>query len=48
MTANYSYLVVFLGSKTNLRMTAWKALPENERRAKEQEGITAWKAWPFM
>ena len=31
--------------KTNPPMQAWMALPEAERRAKEQEGITAWKAW---
>jgi hypothetical protein len=40
-----TYLAVFLGSKTSPRMTAWMALPEAERRAKEQEGIAAWKAW---
>jgi hypothetical protein len=26
-------------------MTAWNALPETERLAKQQEGIAAWKAW---
>jgi hypothetical protein len=26
-------------------MAAWTALPEAERRAKEQQGIAAWKAW---
>jgi hypothetical protein len=26
-------------------MTAWNVLPETERRAKEREGIAAWKAW---
>jgi hypothetical protein len=26
-------------------MAAWNALPEEERRAKMQEGIAAWKAW---
>jgi hypothetical protein len=26
-------------------MTAWTALPEGERRAKEQEGMAVWKAW---
>jgi hypothetical protein len=36
---------VFLGSKTSSRMKAWIALSESERRAKEQEGIAAWKAW---
>ncbi len=45
MTTNDTYLAVFLGSKTSPRMKAWMALPETERRAKEQEGIAAWKAW---
>src|SRR3954468_23865298 len=40
-----TYLAVFLGSKTSPRMAAWMALPEAERRAKEQQGIAAWKAW---
>lgn len=39
------YLAVFLGGKNNPRMKEWMALPEAERRAKEQEGIAAWKAW---
>jgi hypothetical protein len=34
-----------LGSKTNSRMTAWNALPEAQRLAKQKEGIAAWKAW---
>jgi hypothetical protein len=45
MSTNNSYLAVFLGSKTSSRRAAWDALPESERRAKEQEGIAAWKAW---
>ena len=45
MNANDTYLAVFLGSKTSARMKAWMALPEAERRAKEQQGIAAWKAW---
>src|SRR3954468_11869112 len=45
MTTTNTYLAVFLGSKTNPRMKAWMALPEAERRAKEQQGIAAWKAW---
>ena len=45
MTTNDTYLAVFLGSKTSPRMKAWMALPEAERRAKEQQGIAAWKAW---
>ena len=42
---NDTYLAVFLGSKTRPRMKAWMALPEPERRAKEQEGMAAWKSW---
>ena len=45
MTTNNAYLAVFLGSKTSTRRTAWEALPEAERRAKEREGMMAWKAW---
>lgn len=45
MSTNDTYLAIFLGSKTSPRMKAWMALPESERRAKEQEGIAAWKAW---
>ncbi len=45
MTTNDTYLAIFLGSKTSLRMKAWMALPEAERRAKEQDGMAAWKAW---
>ena len=42
---NDTYLAVFLGGKTSLRMKAWMALPEAQRRAKEQEGMAAWKSW---
>ena len=45
MTASNTYLAVFLGSKTSPRRAAWDALPEGERRAKEREGMAAWKAW---
>ena len=44
MSTNDTFLAVFLGSKTNAKMAAWNALPEAERRAKEQQGIAAWKA----
>ena len=43
-TAN-TYLAVFMGSKTTPRAVAWFAMPDAERRAKEQEGIAAWKDW---
>jgi hypothetical protein len=45
MSTNDTFLAVFLGSKTGPRMKAWMALSEAERRAREQEGIAAWKAW---
>jgi hypothetical protein len=40
-----NYLAVFLGSKDSPRMAAWMAMPEAERKAKEQEGMAAWGAW---
>jgi hypothetical protein len=45
MSANNTYLAVFLGNKTSARHAAWEALSEADRRAKEQEGMAAWKAW---
>lgn len=39
------FLAVFLGSKDNPRMKTWLALSEEERRAREREGIAAWGAW---
>lgn len=45
MSTSNTYLAVFLGSKTSPRRAAWDALSENERRAKEREGMAAWKAW---
>jgi len=40
-----TYLAIFLGSKTSPKMMAWNALPEEEQRAKMQEGMAGWKAW---
>jgi hypothetical protein len=40
-----TYLAVFVGSKTSAKMAAWNALSEAERKAREKEGIAAWKAW---
>jgi hypothetical protein len=45
MSTNNTYLAVFLGSKTSSRWMAWDALPDGDRRAKEREGVAAWKAW---
>lgn len=43
--SNDTYLAVFLGSKTSAKRKAWDALAEADRKAKEQQGISAWKAW---
>ena len=40
-----TYLAVFVGSKNSPKFAAWNALPEAERKAKEKEGMAAWKAW---
>lgn len=40
-----TYLAVFLGGRNSPRMAAWNALSETDRRAKEREGMMAWKAW---
>jgi hypothetical protein len=45
MSTNDTYLAVFLGSKTSPRMKAWNALSDPRKRAKEQDGIAAWKYW---
>jgi hypothetical protein len=45
MSTTDTYLAVFLGTKTGAKMAAWNALPEAERKAKEQQGMAAWKAW---
>lgn len=45
MSTNDTYLAVFLGSKIGPRRASWDALPEDERRKKESEGMLAWKAW---
>ncbi len=45
MSTSNTFLAVFLGSKTSPRRAAWDAMPEADRRAKEKEGIAAWKSW---
>jgi hypothetical protein len=45
MSPNNSYLAVFLGSKSSPQRVAWDALSDGDRRAKEREGMAAWKAW---
>ncbi|KVN23187.1 hypothetical protein WT09_04205 [Burkholderia stagnalis] len=45
MSDRQVFLAVFLGSKDSPRMKAWLALTDQERHAREREGIAAWKAW---
>jgi len=45
MNPTGTYLAIFLGSKNGEKWKAWNALGPAERRAKEQEGMAAWKAW---
>jgi hypothetical protein len=40
-----TYLAVFVGSKNSPKMAAWMAMSEQERKAKERDGMAAWKAW---
>jgi hypothetical protein len=46
MSTTNTFLAVYLGGgKDGARMAAWNAMPEAERRAKEQQGMAAWGAW---
>jgi YCII-related domain len=45
MSDSNTYLAVFLGSRSSPQWTAWNALSESDRRAKEQAGMAAWHAW---
>jgi hypothetical protein len=45
MSGTNTFLAIFLGSKVSTKMAAWNALSHEERRAKEQRGMMAWKAW---
>jgi hypothetical protein len=45
MSDQHLFLAVFLGSKNNPRVQEFFSLPENERAAREKEGIAAWHAW---
>ena len=45
MSTSDTFIAVFLGNKTSPQMKAWNALSEGDRRAREQQGMAAWKAW---
>jgi hypothetical protein len=40
-----TFLAIFLGDKDGARRREWDALPEDQRRAREIEGMAGWKAW---
>ncbi|UWU83545.1 hypothetical protein N2605_29160 [Bradyrhizobium yuanmingense] len=45
MSTEHKFLAVYLGSTSGSKMAAWRALPEAERKAKEQEGMASWHGW---
>ncbi|MEJ0059192.1 MAG: hypothetical protein WDM79_06325 [Terricaulis sp.] len=45
MSTNDTYLAVFLSNKTSLRWQAWYAMSDEERRATDERGLAALKAW---
>ena len=45
MSEHNTFLAIFLGDRTGARRREWDALPEDRSRAREAEGIAAWKAW---
>jgi hypothetical protein len=45
MSENNRFLAIFLGDRNGARRREWDALSDAQRRAREAEGIPAWKAW---
>jgi hypothetical protein len=45
MSAAGHYLAVFLSNKSSPRWQAWYAMSDEERRAKDEEGLAALAAW---
>jgi hypothetical protein len=45
MTTTGHYLAVFTSNKTSPRWRTWYAMSEEERRARDAEGLAALKAW---
>ena len=45
MSTNDHYLAVFTSNKTSPRWRAWYAMSDAERRAKDEVGLAALKAW---
>ncbi len=40
-----NYLAVFTGNAETMEKSGWTELPEEERKARERDGIAAWGAW---
>jgi hypothetical protein len=45
MSASATYLAVFTSNKGGPRWRAWYAMSDDERRAKDEEGLAALRAW---
>ncbi|HST36782.1 MAG TPA: hypothetical protein VLK25_09165 [Allosphingosinicella sp.] len=45
MSESKTFLATFLGDGTGARRREWDALSDNERRAREAQGMAAWKGW---
>jgi hypothetical protein len=45
MSESSNFLAIFLGDKDGARRREWDSLPEDRRRAREAEGMAAWKQW---
>jgi len=39
------YLAIFTGTPESRAASGWDALPDDQRKAREREGIAAWKQW---
>lgn len=45
MSGNDAFLAIFLGDRDGARRREWDALSDDQRRAREAEGLSAWRAW---
>ncbi len=45
MSTSGTYLAVFFSNKSSPRWQGWYAMSQDERRAKDEEGLAALKAW---
>jgi hypothetical protein len=45
MSAKDTYLAIFTSNKASQRWQAWYAMSAEERRAKDEQGLAALKAW---